>query len=268
MVGPDAVLMADGPAVGDDDLARRGLEPAPALQRLVRVGRQAEDVGRVQARPAAVDVREVAERVDALAERLEAVAEGGPEGGRQRLDATPVERGLERVHRISRVPQRVAQVGAAEALPLPGGGDPGNPDRGMDRGDRPDVAEGGADDAGLLGSATVARTFDSTGIPMHKDNQTVVKERLFVDKTNPNILHNEITTIDHALTHPWTITKNYRRDTKVKQHYWWEESVCAEANPHIKLGQDVYYVSADGNLMPTKKGQKPPDLKYFKQSGK
>src|SRR5882757_2146793 len=55
------------------------------------------------------------------------------------------------------------------------------------------------------------RTFDSTGIPMHKDNETIVKERLYLDKTDPNTLHNEITTIDHALTHPWTITKSYRR---------------------------------------------------------
>jgi hypothetical protein len=26
-------------------------------------------------------------------------------------------------------------------------------------------------------------------------------------------------------------------------------------------------ISADGHLMPTKKGQQPSDLKYFKQSG-
>jgi hypothetical protein len=108
------------------------------------------------------------------------------------------------------------------------------------------------------------RTYDSTGIPMHKDNQTFVKERLSVDKKNPDILHNEITTIDHALTHPWTITKNYRRDKKDGKPYWWRESICAENNPHIRLGKDVYYVSADGLLMPTRKDQPPPDLRYFK----
>jgi hypothetical protein len=36
------------------------------------------------------------------------------------------------------------------------------------------------------------RTFDSTGIPMHADNKTIVKERIFWDKTNQ--LRNEITT--------------------------------------------------------------------------
>jgi hypothetical protein len=108
------------------------------------------------------------------------------------------------------------------------------------------------------------RTYDSTGVPMHKDGMTVVKERLTTDKTNPNIIHNEITTIDNALTHPWTITKNYRRDTKVKEPYWWREAICAENNPHIKLGNEVYMISADGRLMPTRKDQPPPDLSYFK----
>ena len=51
------------------------------------------------------------------------------------------------------------------------------------------------------------RTFDPSGIPLHKDNQTVVKERIYLDKTNPDILHDEITTIDHALTRSWTVMK-------------------------------------------------------------
>jgi hypothetical protein len=110
------------------------------------------------------------------------------------------------------------------------------------------------------------RTYDSTGIPMHKDNQTIVKERLYLDKANPNVLHNEITTFDHALTHPWTITKNYRR-TVTKEPIWWRESICAEDNPHVRIGNDVYMVSADGYLMPVRKGQAAPNLKYFKQAG-
>jgi hypothetical protein len=107
------------------------------------------------------------------------------------------------------------------------------------------------------------RTFDSTGIPMHKNNQTVVKERLYQDKIRPDILHNEITTIDDALTQPWTITKDYRRDAKAKEPYWWREAVCAENNPHVKIGDEVYMISADGQLMPTRKDQPPPSLKYF-----
>jgi hypothetical protein len=54
------------------------------------------------------------------------------------------------------------------------------------------------------------RTYEGTGMPFHEDNQTVVKERLFLDQANPDALYDEITVIDHALTRPWTITKRYR----------------------------------------------------------
>jgi hypothetical protein len=56
------------------------------------------------------------------------------------------------------------------------------------------------------------RAFDPSGIPLHKDNQTVVKERIYLDKANSDLLHDEITTIDHALTRPWTVMKDYRRN--------------------------------------------------------
>ncbi len=32
------------------------------------------------------------------------------------------------------------------------------------------------------------RIFEASGIPLHKDNQTVVKERIALDKNNPNVL--------------------------------------------------------------------------------
>jgi hypothetical protein len=108
------------------------------------------------------------------------------------------------------------------------------------------------------------RTFEMTGIPLHEDNQTIVKERIHLDKSDPNLLHNEITTIDNALTRPWVVTKEYRR-TQTNQPIWWKESVCAENNVHVTIGDEVYYLSGDGLLMPSKKGQPPPDLRYFKQ---
>ena len=104
------------------------------------------------------------------------------------------------------------------------------------------------------------RVFDPTGIPLHKDNQTVVNERFFMDKEKPDILHDEITTIDHALTRPWTIVKSYRRE----RNAIFSEAYCAVDNPHVKIGNENYMLGADGLLMPAKKGQKPPDLKYFK----
>ena len=109
------------------------------------------------------------------------------------------------------------------------------------------------------------RTFDSTGIPLATDNATIVKERIYVDKSNKDLLHDQITTIDSALTRPWTITKNYKR-IHDEGPYWWRESICAEGNPHVKIGKDDYYVSADGFLMPIRKGQGAPDLRYFKKT--
>jgi hypothetical protein len=108
------------------------------------------------------------------------------------------------------------------------------------------------------------RAYDFNGIPLHADNQTVVKERIYLDKANPDMMHDEITTFDHALTHPWKIVKNYVR---VRNPIWFE-SICAESNEHLRIGKESYMMSADGYLMPAKKGQSPPDLRYFKASPK
>ncbi len=109
------------------------------------------------------------------------------------------------------------------------------------------------------------RTLDGA-LPTHADNQTIVKERIFLDKTNPDILHDEITLIDHAYTRPWTILRNYPRYKKPGP-IWWAEEVCAEDNAHVSIGKEDYYLSSDGYLMPVKKGQAPPDLRYFKRTG-
>jgi hypothetical protein len=111
------------------------------------------------------------------------------------------------------------------------------------------------------------RTFEMTGIPMHEDNQTVITERIYLDKTDPNVLHDEITTIDHALTRPWVVTKDYRR-TPTKEPIWWSETVCAENNVHVNVGDEVYFLSGEGFLMPSKKDQPPPDLRYFNRPKK
>src|SRR5215468_11039989 len=103
------------------------------------------------------------------------------------------------------------------------------------------------------------RTFDADGLPLHEDNQTVVKERICLDKINRDLLHAEITTIDHALTRPWTVMRDYKRE----RHPIWHEYVCAEANSHVGIGKENYFLSADGLLMPTRKNQPPPDLRYF-----
>jgi hypothetical protein len=111
------------------------------------------------------------------------------------------------------------------------------------------------------------RAFDVTGAPLHRDNQTIVKERMYLDKSNPDIFHDDITVIDHALTRPWTVNKTYGREPNKEQPFW-RDNNCGESNNHVKIGQENYMLSADGYLMPTKKEQAPPDLRYFKQTQK
>jgi len=108
------------------------------------------------------------------------------------------------------------------------------------------------------------RTFEATGIPLHEDGQSVITERLYIDKADPDILHDEITVNDHALTRPWTVDKRYKRD----HNPIWLLSECSADNRHVFLGNEHYAISADDKLMPTKKDQAPPDLKYFKQTRK
>jgi hypothetical protein len=36
----------------------------------------------------------------------------------------------------------------------------------------------------------------------------------------------------------------------------------------VQVGNETYYLSADGLLMPAKKNQTPPDLRYFSQTRK
>jgi hypothetical protein len=104
------------------------------------------------------------------------------------------------------------------------------------------------------------RTYDSTGIPFHEDGQTVVKERIYLDPAKANVLYDDITVMDHALTRPWSVKRTYRRE----RHPVWLETICGEVEPQAKIGSEDYYVTADGLLMPTRPDQPPPDLRNFK----
>ena len=106
------------------------------------------------------------------------------------------------------------------------------------------------------------RTFEGSGMPLHEDNATVIHERIRLDKSDSRLLRNEVTIEDHALTRPWTITRVYRRETKPV----WNFVDCGENNPHVLVGKEYYMISADGYLMPTKRDQPAPDLRYFNRA--
>jgi hypothetical protein len=124
-----------------------------------------------------------------------------------------------------------------------------------DRDGRYDVLE--VETRGLKGP----RAYDPSGLPLHRDNQTVIKERFYAGKT-PDILHVDVTTMDSGLTHPWTVTKTFRRSTNA----FWFENICTEGNNHVVIAGENYFLSPDGLLMPAKKDQPPPDLRYFSRT--
>ena len=103
------------------------------------------------------------------------------------------------------------------------------------------------------------RIFDPTGIPLHADNQTVIKERMYL--TGEGAINDEITTFDNALTRPWTVTRKYKRERAAN----WAEYVCQEHNTLLMLQDETYFIREDGLLMPSRRDQPPPDLRNFTQ---
>jgi hypothetical protein len=110
------------------------------------------------------------------------------------------------------------------------------------------------------------RAYDATGLPLHFDNQSIFKERFHLDKNDPNLLHDEITVLDHALTRPWSVDKTYKRNPNPYPNF--SRVSCMEGTNQIVIDKENYFLSAEGLLMPAKKDQPPPDLKYFKQTQK
>jgi len=105
------------------------------------------------------------------------------------------------------------------------------------------------------------RALDPAGMPLATDNQSIIKERFFFDHTDPKLLHDQITLIDHAFTRPWTILKTYRKSPA--RFPSWTEQMCVGTTANMLIGGELYYLSADRELMPTRKDQPPPDLRYF-----
>jgi hypothetical protein len=108
------------------------------------------------------------------------------------------------------------------------------------------------------------RVYDATGLPLHFDNQSIFKERIHLDKADPNVIHDEVTVIDHALTRPWTVDKRYVHNSN--PHPLWRENSCVEGTGLVAIGKEMYVLRGDGVLMPAKEGQPPPDLRYFNPS--
>jgi hypothetical protein len=49
---------------------------------------------------------------------------------------------------------------------------------------------------------------------------------------------------------------------------WGRGQNCAGTTANILIGKELYYLSAERLLMPTRKGQPPPDLRHFPNAEK
>jgi hypothetical protein len=105
------------------------------------------------------------------------------------------------------------------------------------------------------------RLMDNSGIPLHADGETIIKERIYLDKANPDVMHNEITTFDHAFTRPWSISRFYRRVHDGRP----QEYNCGEDNRWVVIGGFTYLADTDGYLMPIQRDEPPPDPKLFQK---
>ena len=111
------------------------------------------------------------------------------------------------------------------------------------------------------------RAYEVSGLPFDKDNRTIIKERFYLDKADHNVLWDDITVIDNALTRPWgKLQKSVR---KTEPHPDWLAETCPVDSSWKKIGNETYVVNTkDGKLMPAYKDQPPPDLSYFAQPRK
>jgi hypothetical protein len=106
-------------------------------------------------------------------------------------------------------------------------------------------------------------TYDASGIPFHKDSEAVVTEKVHADAADPDVLDDEITTVDHALIRPWTVTQSYLRAGS-QAPLDGSEHLCIEDTSRVVIQGQIYKLSPEGLLMPIRQGQKAPDLGFFK----
>ena len=67
-----------------------------------------------------------------------------------------------------------------------------------------------------------------------------------------------------GLKRPWSSDRRYDRVAKTVVQ--WPENWCQEGNTNVVIGKENYWLRADGILMPAKKDQTGPDLRYFQHS--
>ena len=105
------------------------------------------------------------------------------------------------------------------------------------------------------------RAYDATGLPLHADNQTVVKERIYLDKADPNTPaqrdHRHRQCADAA------VDGDQELQPRTEPHPFWREYLCRRTTITSPSARRAISSAPTAILMPAKKDQPPPDLRYF-----
>ncbi len=98
--------------------------------------------------------------------------------------------------------------------------------------------------------------------PFTSDNQTVIKERFYLDKADRNTIYDEIIVIDGALTRPYgKIQKAVRNKNP---HPVWLLETCPEDNIWIKIGDEAYIVTRQRQTDASLQGSAPAGFELFR----
>jgi hypothetical protein len=84
----------------------------------------------------------------------------------------------------------------------------------------------------------------------------------------PNVTHILFEHMTFAPRRIYTDGRDWPKDHEPTFLGYWVDNTCTEANPYVTLEGQTYFLSAEGKLMPLRKDQPPPDLKYFNQAKK
>lgn len=97
------------------------------------------------------------------------------------------------------------------------------------------------------------RSFDERGMPLHDNGETIVHESLrFIDE---HTLENRMTTIDDALTEPWTSVHRYSRRI---DDIVWRGHLCVNSPRHFQLGEYWYIYHPNMEFPEPANADQPP----------
>ena len=109
------------------------------------------------------------------------------------------------------------------------------------------------------------RAFDLSGIPLHEDNETVIKERIYLDKADKNLLHDEIT-VDRQCADAALDGDEELSAVGAGASREWPEYLCVESSETMRIGNETYLVNKDGYADAVQEGPEAAKREVLSQS--